>query len=236
MENIVNLETLNTRDELIKEYIDDKTSSVSSTMLFCELEIYKNNNTKVNKLYLKCYKGDILDTDTLQFARNKSVVTQWDYSEPNKPKPVKKRQGWIIPHTANLVRLYKVYDVTKSSESNIYDYWEILPKDKNNNPITWQQLLDEFLTHRHNNNIDSYNGQFSDNYACFINKWCGVAIVRDNKLISSYKRWKMSGPSKSGPSYKYPPLKSSGFYSPYAVNGTYCGDHYNGNRNYCFEI
>lgn len=234
MENIVNLETLNTRDELIKEYIDDKTSSSSSNMLFCELEIYKNYNTQVNKLYLKCYKGDILDTDTLQFARKKSVVTQWDYSDdPDRPRPVKKRQGWIIPHPANLVRLYKVYDVSKSSDSDIYDYWEILPKDKNNNPITWQQLLDEFLTHRHNN---LSIGQISDTYACFINKWCGVAIVRDNKLISSYKRWKMTGPSKTDPDRTHI-RTNSGFFSPYAVDGSYCGDYYDErHRNYYFEI
>lgn len=247
MQQVVTLENLNDTLNLVKEYVDEHTSSSGgNAQLFCELEIVTDYTAQVKgRLYIKCYKGEILETDTLQFARNTSTPIHWAYDENNdKYYRDKYRRGWIIPHEANLVRLYKVYDNDKSSASDIYDYWEILPKNHDNEPITWQELLDEFLEHRHNclnssqweytGSVGISNGVWNNNYACFVNKWCGVGIVRDGKLISKYMKWEIEGPSIGQDDCTY----QGHFHSIYTKIGTYTKS-YNEDREsagYIFRI
>ena len=232
MDNIVDLEQLDYRDRLIKEYIDNLPKGGGS-QLFCELEvdtIYTEIAGEPDEahLYIKCYKGTILESDELQFARNTATPT-WHYTGETTAHGVpvkvlvKKRRGWIIPKPYNLVRLYKVYAEEKSAASEIYDYWEVLPKNRQEQEVSWQELLDEFLYTRHlfhenkgttltepTNKVwcgDSY----VNNYAGFVNRWCGVAVKRDGNLISDYMKWQISGCNE----------KSGSLISPYFVDGRY---------------
>lgn len=241
MDNIVDLEQLDYRDRLIKEYIDNLPKGGSQ--LFCELEvdtIYTEIAGEPDEahLYIKCYKGTILESDELQFARNTATPT-WHYTgETNGfgvpvKVLVKKRRGWIIPKPYNLVRLYKVYAEEKSNASEIYDYWEVLPKNRQGVEVTWQELLDEFLqkrlTARENKGWEysihdaMFTGDsYVNNYAGFVNRWCGVAVKRDGKLISDYMLWQISGPKIGGlDGATTTAYKSGSFLSTIAANGTY---------------
>ena len=233
MINIIDLEQLDFRDQLIKDYIDNNMgggSGESSGTLFYELEVCTDlQSTPRAHLYLKCYKGDILETDTIQFARNTSTPTQWIYEDDTR-KCVKRRRGWIIPKAYNYLNLYKVYDENKSSTSDIYDYWEILPKNRELNPVSWEEIINEFLLQRHNNisEEDQYGaresvsafGLFNNNYACFVNRWCGIGVIRDGKLLSSYKRWMIAGPDDYNGEIQYKHFKSK-----YAKNGQFLKDY-----------
>ncbi len=235
MDNIVDLKQLDYRDRLIKEYIDNLPKGGSQ--LFCELEVdtkYSNEVDVCNEthLYIKCYKGTILESDELQFAR-KTATPTWHYTGETTVSGVpvkvlvKKRRGWIIPKPYNLVRLYKVYAGEKSAASELYDYWEVLPKNRQEQEVSWQELLDEFLEKRHefrvskgqteDGNSPQFTGDvFNNNYARFVNRWCGVAIKRNNQIISDYMQWTISGP----PNYNTADLYISGsFVSPYACDG-----------------
>ena len=232
MDNIVDLEQLDYRDRLIKEYIDNLPKGGGS-QLFCELEvdtIYTEIAGEPDEahLYVKCYKGTILESDELQFARNTATPT-WHYTgETNGfgvpvKVLVKKRRGWIIPKPYNLVRLYKVYAEEKSAASEIYDYWEVLPKNRQGAEVTWQELLDEFLYKRHQfhenkgttltepTNTVWCGDSYVNNYASFVNRWSGGAVKRDGKLISDYMLWQISGCNE----------KSGSLISPYFVDGRY---------------
>lgn len=234
MDNIVDLEQLDYRDRLIKEYIDKHSGGGSKR--FCELEvdtIYTEIKGEPDEahLYIKCYKGTILESDELQFARNTATPT-WHYTgETNGfgvpvKVLVKKRRGWIIPKPYNLVRLYKVYAEEKSNASELYDYWEVLPKNRQEQEVSWQELLDEFLEKRHEFRVSKgqteeshwqFTGDsFNNNYARFVNRWCGVAIKRNNQIISDYMQWTISGPPTcmSGKLYL-----SGSFISPYSCDG-----------------
>ena len=234
MENVVNLEQLDYRDRLIKEYIDEHSQpSGGGSQLFCELEvdtIYTEEEGEPDEahLYIKCYKGTILESDELQFARN-TATPSWHYTgetdEHGVPVKilVKKRRGWIIPKPYNYVNLYKVYASEKSASSELYDYWEVLPKNREGDEVTWQELLDEFLEKRHlfHENKGTVIGlpssqvwcgdSFANNYASFVNRWAGVAIKRDGQLISDYMKWQISGVNSS----------SGSLTSPYQVDGRY---------------
>ena len=250
MENVVNLEQLDYRDQLIKEYIDEHSNKNKGSQLFCELEVDTIYSEEAGKgkleeagkgklegaskskpdeahLYIKCYKGTILESDELQFARNTATPT-WRYTGEKTVHGVpvkilvKKRRGWIIPKPYNLVRLYKVYAEEKSATSELYDYWEVLPKNRNDEPITWQELLDEFLYQRFlfheskgttesNWNTVWCGDSFANNYASFVNRWCGVAIKREDNIISDYMLWQISGCN----------YKSGSLISPYQVDGRY---------------
>lgn len=240
MDNIVDLEQLDYRDRLIKEYIDNLPKGGGS-QLFCELEvdtIYTEIAGEPDEahLYIKCYKGTILESDELQFARNTATPT-WHYTgETNGfgvpvKVLVKKRRGWIIPKPYNLVRLYKVYAEEKSNASEIYDYWEVLPKNRQGVEVTWQELLDEFLQKRltarenkglqYSNNTWIFTGDsYVNNYASFVNRWCGVAVKRDGKLVSDYMLWQISGP-RYGSTAEPRTFQSGSFVSTIAANGIY---------------
>ena len=232
MDNIVDLEQLDYRDRLIKEYIDNLPKGGGS-QLFCELEvdtIYTEIAGEPDEahLYIKCYKGTILESDELQFARN-TATTTWHYTGETTAHGVpvkvlvKKRRGWIIPKPYNLVRLYKVYAEEKSAASEIYDYWEVLPKNRQEQEVSWQELLDEFLYTRHQfhenkgttltepTNKVWCGDSYVNNYAGFVNRWCGVAVKRDGNLISDYMKWQISGCNE----------KSGSLISPYFVDGRY---------------
>lgn len=248
MNNIVDLEQLDYRDRLIKEYIDNLPKGGSQ--LFCELEVdtvYTEIAGEPDEahLYIKCYKGTILESDELQFARNTATPT-WHYTGETTVSGVpvkvlvKKRRGWIIPKPYNLVRLYKVYAEEKSAASELYDYWEVLPKNRQEQEVSWQELLDEFLEKRHEFRVSKgqieesspqFTGDFfNNNYARFVNRWCGVAIKRNNQIISDYMQWTISGP----PHFVTECLYNSGsFVSPYScdgfrhkVNGVYVNKYY----------
>lgn len=240
MDNIVDLEQLDYRDRLIKEYIDNLPKGGGS-QLFCELEvdtIYTEIAGEPDEahLYIKCYKGTILESDELQFARNTATPT-WHYTgETNGfgvpvKVLVKKRRGWIIPKPYNLVRLYKVYAEEKSAASELYDYWEVLPKNRQGAEVTWQELLDEFLqkrlTARENKGLQYSNSNwiftgdsYVNNYASFVNRWAGVAVKRDGKLISDYMLWQISGP-RYGNTKEPRTFQSGSFVSTIAANGIY---------------
>ena len=154
MDNIVDLKQLDYRDRLIKEYIDNLPKGGGS-QLFCELEVDTIYTEIVGEpdeahLYIKCYKGTILESDELQFARNTATPT-WHYTGETTVHGVpvkvlvKKRRGWIIPKPYNLVRLYKVYAEEKSAASELYDYWEVLPKNRQEQEVSWQELLDDMI-------------------------------------------------------------------------------------------
>lgn len=250
MENVVNLEQLNYRDQMIKEYIDNHSGGGTGGSLWCELEVdtiytEEENTCDEAHLYIKCYKGTILETDELQFARNTATPT-WHYTgevdENNVPVKilVKKRRGWIIPKPYNLVRLYKVYAEEKSDASEIYDYWEVLPKNRQEQEVTWQQLLDEFLEKRlaareekgweYNPGGPYWTGDsYVNNYASFVNRWAGVAVKRDGQIISDYMLWQISGP-KDGGMRESQMYQSGSFVSEIAANGTY----FTKNNDNCF--
>ena len=241
MDNIVDLEQLDYRDRLIKEYIDNLPKGGGS-QLFCELEvdtIYTEIAGEPDEahLYIKCYKGTILESDELQFARNTATPT-WHYTGETTAHGVpvkvlvKKRRGWIIPKPYNLVRLYKVYAEEKSAASEIYDYWEVLPKNRQEQEVSWQELLDEFLQkrltarenkgHQYGGNGQIFTGDsYVNNYASFVNRWAGIAVKRDGKLISDYMLWQISGPKKRGEDGINPTYQSGSFVSEIAANGTY---------------
>lgn len=249
MDNIVDLEQLDYRDRLIKEYIDNLPKGGSQ--LFCELEvdtIYTEIAGEPDEahLYIKCYKGTILESDELQFARNTATPT-WHYTGKTTAHGVpvkvlvKKRRGWIIPKPYNLVRLYKVYAEEKSAASEIYDYWEVLPKNRREQEVSWQELLDEFLqkrlTARENkgkqyNNVECFftGDSYVNNYASFVNRWAGIAVKRDGNLISDYMKWQISGPKKGGEDGTITAYKSGSFVSTIAANGTY----FTKNNDNCF--
>ena len=139
MDNIVDLEQLDYRDRLIKEYIDNLPKGGSQ--LFCELEvdtIYTEIAGEPDEahLYIKCYKCTILESDELQFARNTATPT-WHYTGETTAHGVpvkvlvKKRRGWIIPKPYNLVRLYKVYAEEKYSISRDKYLFNFLSSESN---------------------------------------------------------------------------------------------------------
>lgn len=251
MENIVNLEQLDYRDRLIKEYIDEHSQpSSGGSQLFCELEvdtIYTEEEGEPDEahLYIKCYKGTILESDELQFARN-TATPSWHYTgeidDNGVPVKilVKKRRGWIIPKPYNYVNLYKVYVEEKSAASELYDYWEVLPKNRDGEEVSWQELLDEFLEKRlqfleskgmeYNHNYTFRGDSFANNYASFVNRWAGVAIKRDGQLISDYMLWQITGPVRGGMEQSDSFYKSGSFISKIAVDGRY----YTQNGEDCF--
>ena len=225
MDNLVNLEQLDYRDQLIKEYIDEHSSGGGGGgSLWCELEVTQDrsiNDGPRGHLYMKCCKGTILETDELQFARKRGTQTYRRYDEnEDRFYNVKRRAGWIIPRNVNYIHLYMVLDETKSSADPIYDYWEILPKNKAGENSDWETFIDEFLRQRHDNIDPDMWENYDDgapvpldgsrhfyNYACIFHKWAGVAVKREGKLISDYKEFMLVCPFKgnqdSFPSFQF---------------------------------
>ena len=110
------------------------------------------------------------------------------------------------------------YDENKSNGSLYYDYWKVLPNNvdvyRNTTPNrqkycnSWTELIYDFTQFRNQYILEEYksnmcvsgeifeDGNYANTIRNFINTKCGVAIIRNNSIISDFKPWRITGPKR----------------------------------------
>jgi hypothetical protein len=176
-------------------------------------------------LYIKCKKGVIKEDDIPVFATYKKGIKERENKDGEgkySGRPTSYKKGWIIPWDKNNIPLKLEYNANKSNGSRYYDYWKLLPNNvdvfRHTQPgrqiyrNSWSELIFDFTHFRNQYILEEYkcqvcetgeifeDGNYANTICNFINKKCGVAISRNNSIISDFKPWKIIGPKKLIPS------------------------------------
>jgi len=185
MQNIVTLENLNQTLNLVKEYVDEHSSSGTGSSDFMPIygKLVKNTKDNYEQEYQKLYIGVPTGTDltdiSLKFyrlckvkERNKSAEEKYKYKGLH--------EIWAIPQKNKVPLIVPIFK-DKSQydfQQNNYDYYEITSEGYNT-----------FIEYC----IDTTSGYFSDSghtdiyiYEILKSKKNYICLVKDNKIISNF--------------------------------------------------
>lgn len=182
MENIINLEQLDYRDQLIKDYIDEHISPSAPSSIPAKLALTRfkdgDEGTDIQNIYIGFPKDADLDGVTLKFVRNSSVRKR--NKAENIPSHRNKWKGfheiWAFPTIEKRPLFELSWDENVEFEKLRYEYHKLTIKDPNGDfvPI-WDYVQSDYpgLDEIQSNTILSHHRG-------------GVVLVKEDKIISGH--------------------------------------------------